>query len=65
MAPRTRTETARVASVDAPLPVPLDTIAERLDAYARDAQGAFADNTVRALQADTKVFADWCRANSR
>lgn len=65
MAIRTRTAPARSASVEAPTPVPLDAIAERLDAYARAAHGAFADNTVRALHADTKVFADWCRANGR
>lgn len=40
-------------------------LAERLDGYARAARGAFADNTVRALHADTRVFADWCRANHR
>jgi len=28
--------------------------------YARDAQGAFAPNTVRALRADTAVFTAWC-----
>jgi site-specific recombinase XerD len=28
--------------------------------YAKDAQGAFAPNTVRALRADTAVFTAWC-----
>ena len=28
--------------------------------YAKDAQGAFAPNTVRALRADTAVFSAWC-----
>ncbi len=30
--------------------------------YAKDAQGAFAPNTVRALRADTAVFTAWCHA---
>jgi len=30
--------------------------------YAKDAQGAFAPNTVRALRADTAVFSAWCHA---
>ncbi len=28
--------------------------------YAKDAQGAFAPNTVRALRADTAIFTAWC-----
>lgn len=38
-------------------------LVEQLEDYARAAQGAFADNTVRALGADSRVFAAWCRAN--
>jgi len=30
--------------------------------YAKDAQGAFAPNTVRALRADTAVFTAWCHS---
>jgi integrase len=30
--------------------------------YAKDAQGAFAPNTVRALRADTAIFTAWCHA---
>jgi integrase len=30
--------------------------------YAKDAQGAFAPNTVRALRADTAIFTAWCYA---
>jgi integrase len=30
--------------------------------YAKDAQGAFAPNTVRALRADTATFTAWCHA---
>lgn len=49
------------------LPVPFvgvlppgDFLAERLGNYARAAQGAFADNTIRALAADSRIFAAWC-----
>ena len=34
---------------------------ERLEQHARAARGAFADNTVRALAADSRIFAAWCR----
>lgn len=37
---------------------------DRLEGYARAAAGAFADNTIRALGADSRTFAAWCRANS-
>lgn len=55
----------------APLPVPaaspqpqtLAVLFERLDEYARAAAGAFAQNTERALAADTRVFAAWCGNN--
>lgn len=35
-------------------------LADRLDAHAAAARGAFADNTVRALAADSRVFSSWC-----
>ena len=35
-------------------------IAERLTDYARQADGAFAPNTARAVKADTAVFSAWC-----
>ena len=35
-------------------------ITNRLDDYARQARGAFSDNTVRAIGADTAVFSSWC-----
>ena len=47
------------------LPASLADFAERLEQHARDAQGAFADNTVRALHADTRVFSAWCLDESR
>lgn len=37
-------------------------VAERLDAYARAADGALAANTVRALRADLAVWQAWCAA---
>ncbi len=51
------------------LPVPLaaglpptdEILIERLDDYARAARGAFAPNTVRAMAADCRIFAAWCR----
>ncbi len=36
------------------------TITERLADYARQADGAFAANTARAVKADTAVFSTWC-----
>ncbi|MGF3024056.1 tyrosine-type recombinase/integrase [Methylobacterium aquaticum] len=55
------------------LPVPLpaglppanEILIERLEGYARAARGAFADNTVRAFAADSRIFAAWCRENDR
>jgi len=35
-------------------------IADRLADYARQADGAFSENTARAIRADTAVFAAWC-----
>ncbi len=46
-----------------PRPPALAALIERLDEYARTAAGAFAQNTERALAADTRVFAAWCGAN--
>lgn len=37
-----------------------DAIAERLADYARLADGALSPNTLRAVRADTEVFAAWC-----
>ncbi|SFM05657.1 site-specific integrase [Methylorubrum salsuginis] len=42
------------------LPPGLGLIIERLEQHARAARGAFADNTVRALAADSRIFAAWC-----
>lgn len=50
--------------VDA-LPPDVAELLGRMEDYARAAAGAFADNTVRALAADSRVFAAWCRANGR
>lgn len=36
-----------------------------LNEFARDADGAFAENTRRALRADLAVFAGWCHEHSR
>lgn len=47
------------------LPPDVVELVERLEAYARAADGAFANNTVRALGADSRIFAAWCRANGR
>ncbi|ACL62915.1 tyrosine-type recombinase/integrase [Methylobacterium nodulans] len=44
---------------------PGPALLERLEAYARAAQGAFAPNTLRALAADSRIFAAWCRAHGR
>lgn len=47
------------------LPPGIEALAERLGAHARAARGAFADNTVRALAADSRIFAAWCRVAGR
>lgn len=47
------------------LPPGLEVLAERLEQHARAARGAFADNTVRALAADSRIFAGWCREVGR
>ena len=41
------------------------TIDARLNDHARDAAGAFAPNTVRALAADSRVFSAWCAGQGR
>jgi len=38
-----------------------DDITERLADYARQADGAFSENTARAIRADTAIFTAWCR----
>ena len=35
-------------------------IADKLADYARQADGAFSENTARAIRADTAIFAAWC-----
>ena len=50
-----------VPFVDA-LPPDVAELIGRLEDYARASAGAFADNTVRALGADSRVFAAWCGA---
>ena len=35
-------------------------IADRLADYARQADGAFSENTARAIRADTAIFSTWC-----
>ena len=47
------------------LPPDVAELVARMEDYARAAAGAFADNTVRALGADARVFAAWCRASGR
>lgn len=55
------------------VPVPLaaglpptdEILIERLEGHARAAHGAFADNTVRAFAADSRIFAAWCREAGR
>lgn len=42
------------------LPPGLDLLIERLEQHARAARGAFADNTMRALAADSRIFSVWC-----
>lgn len=57
-----------VAHLPAPFadaPPPDVDLLGRLRAHAQAARGAFADNTVRALAADGRVFATWCRDNGR
>lgn len=47
------------------LPPGFETLAERLVEHGRAARGAFADNTIRALAADSRIFAAWCRESGR
>jgi integrase len=49
----------------AALPPGLEILAERLEDYARAAKGAFADNTLRALAADSRIFGAWCASAGR
>ncbi|KMO22831.1 tyrosine-type recombinase/integrase [Methylobacterium indicum] len=66
-------EPATEPSRDEPaLPIPVaeapplaDILVERLDEHARAARGAFADNTMRAFAADSRIFAAWCREAGR
>lgn len=58
--------------VSGPLPIPFASalpleleVLERLEDYARAARGAFAPNTLRALAADSRIFAEWCRTHGR
>lgn len=61
--PMIRALGALPVSVADALPSGLDVLAERLEQHARAARGAFADNTLRALAADSRIFAAWCREN--
>ncbi|MCJ2032133.1 tyrosine-type recombinase/integrase [Methylobacterium sp. J-043] len=47
------------------LPLSSELLIERLEGHARAARGAFADNTVRAFAADSRIFAAWCREAGR
>ena len=49
----------------ADLAVDRETIDARLKDHARDAAGAFAPNTLRALAADSRVFSAWCAGQGR
>ena len=40
-------------------------IVENLATYKKAAAGAFAENTTRAIRADTRVFAEWCAGAGR
>lgn len=41
------------------------SLIERVEEYARAARGAFAENTIRALAADSRIFAGWCQEQGR
>lgn len=58
-------ETAPIALPFSGAPPDGAALIARLEDYAQAARGAFADNTVRALGADIRVFAAWCRANGQ
>ncbi|TXM67332.1 tyrosine-type recombinase/integrase [Methylobacterium sp. WL12] len=47
------------------LPPSLDLLVARLEDHARAARGAFADNTLRALAADSRIFSAWCSGVDR
>jgi integrase len=47
------------------LPPSSELLIERLEQHARDARGAFADNTLRAMASDSRIFAIWCQAQAR
>ncbi|WP_298961840.1 tyrosine-type recombinase/integrase [uncultured Methylobacterium sp.] len=50
----------------APVPPPsAEILVERLEQHAHAARGAFAHNTIRALAADSRIFAAWCREAGR
>ncbi len=40
-------------------------VAQNLATYEKAAAGAFAENTARAIRADTRVFAEWCAGASK
>ena len=40
--------------------VPDAALAERLQDHAHQARGALAENTVRALRADSGIWSSWC-----
>ncbi|MCJ2029507.1 tyrosine-type recombinase/integrase [Methylobacterium sp. J-043] len=57
--PTPRVFAAPVPFADA-LPPGFDLLIERLEEHARAARGAFADNTMRAFAADSRIFSAWC-----
>lgn len=63
--PPNREALAALVPFAAALPPGLELLIERLEQHARAARGAFADNTVRALAADSRIFAAWCRGAGR
>lgn len=63
--PSTESSGAFPVPFAAALPPGFEILAERLEDYARAAKGAFADNTLRALAADSRIFGAWCAAVSR
>lgn len=56
-----RNATAALVPFADALPPGAELLIERLEQHTRAARGAFADNTVRALVADSRIFAAWCR----
>ncbi len=47
------------------LPPSSELLIERLEQHAQAARGAFADNTLRAMASDSRIFAAWCQDQGR